>query len=104
MSTRSYRFGLALGTLVREALRATKHPRTTQPCQAARPRQVPWPEAPLPPAALEQLCRVPAIVRRNGVNLNQWFEANTRENTSTNTLRRGSLNELIASVEPSTDN
>jgi hypothetical protein len=68
---------------------------------------------------LEHMCQVPAIVRLKQVDLNAWYAANTREvqvkvkkprnrkpkakqaQAATNTLRLGSLNELIAPIEPS---
>ena len=70
---------------------------------------------------LEHMCQVPAIVRLKQVDLNAWYEANTREvqvkvkvkkprtrkpkakaaQAATNALRLGSLNELIAPIEPS---
>lgn len=118
MSTFSYRVGYALGTVTREFLRAVKKPKPAAPAQpliARRSMPAPY----LSDQVLEQMCQVPAIVRLKQVNLNTWYAANTREipvkpkRTRTRkpkaksaeaappALRLGSLNDLIAPVEPS---
>lgn len=117
MSTFSYRVGYALGTVTREFLRAVKQPKPTA-CATplmAMPAAAPHPSG----QVLEQLCQVPAIVRLKQVDLNAWYAANTREvpvkvkkprtrkpkakpaQVTTKELRLGSLNELIAPIEPS---
>lgn len=117
MSTFSYRVGYALGTVTREFLRAAKQPKPTAPDKPLM--AMPAVASHLSGQALEHICQVPAIVRLKQVDLNAWYEANTREvpvkvkkprtrkpkakpaQTTTNALRLGSLNELIAPVEPS---
>jgi len=120
--TASYRIGYALGTVTREFLRAMRAatPTTTAaPVLLGQPKQV-MPAVTHPTGkVLEQMCQVPAIVRLKGVDLNAWFEANTKEVkvkkprrprasgpkqppkiAAAPALRMGSLNELIAPVEP----
>lgn len=120
MSTFSYRVGSALGTVTREFLRAVKQ---SKPAAPAKPpiakRTMPAVAQNLSDQDLEHMYRVPAIVRLKQVDLNAWYEANTREvpvkakkprtrkpkakpvRAATNALRLGSLNELIAPIEPS---
>ncbi|VXC23971.1 conserved hypothetical protein [Pseudomonas sp. 8Z] len=120
--TASYYIGYALGTVTRIFLRAMRKrmpASTAATAHLGQAKQV-MPAATYPSGkALEHICQVPAIVRRRGVDLNAWFEANTKEaqvkkprRTRTRTpkqkpnaaavpaLRMGSLNELIAPVEP----
>lgn len=119
MSTFSYRAGYALGTVTREFLRAVKQSQPAVPAKASIAKQA-MPAAASHPSSqvLEHMCQVPAIVRLKQVDLNAWYEANTREvpvnvkkprtrkpkakpvQGATNALRLGSLNELIAPIEP----
>ena len=102
-----FRFGYALGALTREFLRATKRPASPDPAQPRRFAQL----ANMIPTRndWDELCRIPTLARR-GVDLNQWFDANTkavppikrrqRKPTSHKApeLRMGSLDDLIAPV------
>lgn len=105
----SFRFGYALGTLTREFVRSMK--RTTpavltqaQPVvhlASITPTRNDW----------DELCRIPTLARR-GVDLNQWFDANTKAVPPTKRrprqrkpskpkapeLRMGPLDDLIAPV------
>lgn len=120
MSTFSYRAGYALGTVTREFLRAVKQSTPAAPAKPLMAKRAMPAAAPHPSGqVLEHMCQVPAIVRRKQVDLNAWYEANTREvqvkvkkprtrkpktksvQAATNALRLGSLNELIAPIEPS---
>lgn len=121
MSTFSYRAGYALGTVTRGFLRAVKQSQPAVPAAKASIAKQAMPAAASHPSSqvLEPMCQVPAIVRLKQVDLNAWYEANTREvpvkvkkprtrkpkakpvQASTNALRLGSLNDLIAPIEPS---
>ncbi|WP_252090650.1 hypothetical protein [Pseudomonas sp. MWU13-3659] len=105
----SFRFGYALGTLIREFMRSMK--RTTPAVQtqaqpvihlaSITPTRNDW----------DELCRIPTLARR-GVDLNHWFDANTRPAPETKRRSRsrkptrskaqerrmGPLDELIAPV------
>ena len=71
----SFRFGYALGTLTREFLRSLKRTTPAVPAQAQpvvhlasiTPTRNDW----------DELCRIPTIARL-GVDLNQWFDDNTK--------------------------
>ena len=71
----SFRFGYALGTLTREFVRSMKRTTPAIPTQAQpvahltsiTPTRNDW----------DELCRIPTLARR-GVDLNQWFDANTK--------------------------
>lgn len=103
-----FRIGFALGTLTRELLRAMKRttpavpaqPQTTKIFASTVPTRKDW----------DELCRVPTIARR-GIDLSQWFEANTKPVTNKRrsrqrkpaqckpqALRFGPLDELIAPI------
>lgn len=103
-----FRFGYVLGTLSREFLRTIRRPAaTTQKAQPAvhlpsiTPTRNDW----------DELCRIPTLARR-GVDLSNWFDANTKAVPPTKRrirqrksskpkaaeLRKGSLDELIAPV------
>jgi hypothetical protein len=70
-----FRFGYALGTLTREFMRSMKRTTPTVPTQAPpvihltsiTPTRNDW----------DELCRIPTLARR-GIDLNQWFDANTK--------------------------
>ena len=87
-----YRVGFAFGTLTREFLHAIKRPTAPMPghptpvVQLANfaPTRKDW----------DDLCRIPALARR-GVDLNKWFEDNTK---AVPPLRMGPLDELIAPI------
>lgn len=71
----SFRFGYALGTLTREFLRSIKRPTPAIQSQvqpvvhlvSITPNRKDW----------DELCRIPTLAR-SGVDLNQWFDANTK--------------------------
>ena len=104
-----FRFGYALGALTREFLRATKRPASPDPAQPRRFAQL----ANMIPTRndWDELCRIPALARR-GVDLNQWFDANTKAVPPTKRrtrqrkpskakapeLRMGPLDDLITPV------
>ncbi|WP_426428081.1 hypothetical protein [Pseudomonas palmensis] len=106
-----FRFGYALGTLTREFLRSMK--RTVPRVQAQAQVQPAAHFASITPTRndWDELCRIPTIARR-GVDLNQWFDANTKpvpptkrrnrprkpDQRKTPELRMGSLDDLIAPV------
>ncbi|ESW41098.1 MULTISPECIES: hypothetical protein [Pseudomonas] len=107
--TTGFRFGYALGTLTREFLRSMKRTTPPVPVQAQpvahfasiSPIRNDW----------DELCRFPTLARR-GVDLNQWFDTNTKPVPPTKRRvrqrkpaqrkapepRMGSLNDLIAPV------
>ncbi|MNJ46038.1 hypothetical protein D3C77_411580 [compost metagenome] len=78
MSRLSYGIGHAFGTVVREFLRALKKnhaPLVSQSKAAPHSYQLtPY----LPAGVVDGMCHVPAIVRSKGVDLNHWYEVNTR--------------------------
>lgn len=78
MSTLSYNVGYTLGTVAREFLRVMKSPKHTAPASPLIAKQL-LKAAPHPSGqVLETMRQVPAIVRLKGVDLNSWYEANTR--------------------------
>lgn len=105
----SFRIGYALGTLTREFMRSMKRTAPAVQTQAhsavhlasIMPTRNDWSE----------LCRIPTLARR-GVDLNQWFDANTKAVPQTKRsprkrkpsklkateLRMGPLDDLIAPV------
>ncbi|WP_438299551.1 hypothetical protein [Pseudomonas sp. NMS19W] len=105
----SFRFGYALGTFARDFIRSMKRTTPVAPTQAQpvvhlasiTPTRNDW----------EELCRIPTLARR-GVDLNQWFDANTKavppakrrprqrkpKNTEASELVMGPLDNLIAPV------
>ncbi|MBK0155588.1 hypothetical protein IAE35_19800 [Pseudomonas sp. S75] len=104
-----FRFGYALGTLTREFLRAMKRAAPVVPAHGRPVVQL----ANIAPTRSDwdELCRIPTLARR-GVDLNQWFENNTKAVPPTKRrtrqrkpskpqapeLRMGPLNDLIAPV------
>lgn len=105
----SFRFGYALGTLTREFMRSMKRATPAVQTQAQpvihlaniKPTRNDW----------DELCRIPTLARR-GVDLNRWFDANTKAVPASKRrarqrkpskpkapdLRMGSLDDLIAPV------
>ncbi|ATV19211.1 MULTISPECIES: hypothetical protein [Pseudomonas syringae group] len=79
MSTASFRFGVMVGTALRECIRAVnqKPKPATVHVVAAQCRMMPAPV--MTHDECENYCSVPAIVRRKGINLHDWYEANTQE-------------------------
>lgn len=114
MNSVAFRFGVFAGTALRECLRSARHKSTSAPVASKpTPTLLQLPQPHLSDAEINDLCHVPAIVR-SGVNLNDWFLANTHEckaktrkprrrgnvvinvDAATESTRFGSLNELIA--------
>ena len=107
----SFRFGYTLGTLTREFMRSLKRTTPAVPAQAQpvvrlasiAPTRNDW----------DELCRIPTLARR-GVDLNQWFDVNTKavpptkrrprqrkpSKTKAPELRMDPLNELDHIPEP----
>jgi hypothetical protein len=80
MSASSFRFGYSVGTAVREMFRATRSAgRPTLPTKENNLRTFPTQSSASSAAELEEMCQVPAIVRFDKVNLNDWFNQNVRE-------------------------
>lgn len=128
--TMSYRFGESVGTALREIIRSVRNAQTQ--ARAARPsiapaerRVVEFPQPIVSAAVLEEMDHVPALVRRNAIDLNTWFKQNTQEaqpekpkrerkprkpkaasaagpvqSPAPRVLRPGSLDQLIAPVDP----
>ncbi|HBO9055242.1 hypothetical protein [Pseudomonas aeruginosa] len=123
----SFEIGFALGSVVREFRRAlSRPPVVVQQAQAPvassvqriEPAMLAGPTA----KELEHISDVPAIVRLKKVNLNDWYLANTREVQKPKRARKskpakaapkaktpvgkelklGSLDQLIAPVDPLT--
>jgi hypothetical protein len=79
MSASSFRFGYSVGTTVREIFRAART--TGRPILATTEnivRAFPTQSSASSAAELEEMCQVPAIVRR-GINLTNWFNENLHE-------------------------
>ena len=110
VSSTSFRLGYALGTRYREFVRSMKRTTPAVPTQAQpvahlasiTPTRNDW----------DELSRIPTLARR-GVDLNQWFDANTKPipkpakrrprqrkqaERKALELRMGPLDELIAPV------
>ncbi|WP_412461745.1 hypothetical protein ACK2SD_07215 [Pseudomonas sp. SC11] len=107
--TTGFRLGYALGTLTREFLRSMK--RTTPPVPAQTQPVARFANISPTRNDWDELCRIPTLARR-GVDLNQWFDANTKPVPPTKRrvrkrksaqrkapeLRMGSLDDLIVPV------
>ncbi|MEE4220275.1 hypothetical protein V2I93_04060 [Pseudomonas viridiflava] len=79
MSTASYRFGEMIGTALRECMRALNHKPAPVPVSVSATLSNTSTETAITGAECEALCSVPAMVRINGINLHDWYEANTQE-------------------------
>ncbi|MBI6717063.1 hypothetical protein [Pseudomonas syringae] len=79
MSTASFRFGVRVGKALRECISAVnqKPKPATVHVVAAQCRMIPEPV--MTHDECENYCSVPAIVRRKGINLHDWYEANKQE-------------------------
>lgn len=120
----SFEIGFALGSVVREFRRALSRPPVVVQAPVASSVQRIEPAMLAGPTAkeLEHISDVPAIVRLKKVNLNDWYLANTREVQKPKRARKskpakaapkaktpvrkelklGSLDQLIAPVDPLT--
>jgi hypothetical protein len=78
MNTRPFKFGYLVGTAVRECLRSIR-----TPAQSSAVAFPPQPRRTQPQvisaSRLVELCHTPAMVRANGVDLNEWFDSNVHE-------------------------
>ncbi|MFU0490017.1 hypothetical protein [Pseudomonas syringae] len=79
MSTASFRFGVMVGTALRECIRAVNQKPSAATVHVGAPQCRMIPEPALTHIECENYCTVPAIVRRKGIVLHDWYEANTRE-------------------------
>ncbi|APQ05683.1 hypothetical protein V2K54_09550 [Pseudomonas alliivorans] len=79
MSTASYRFGEMVGTAVRECMRALNHKPASAPVFVSATLSKTIPKTAITSGEYEALCAVPAMVRLNGINLHDWYEANMQE-------------------------
>lgn len=81
----SFRFGYALGTLTREFLRSLQ--RTTPPVLAQAQPVVHLANIAPTRNDWDELSRTPTLARR-GVDLNQWFDVNTKPAPNTKPAKR----------------
>ncbi|RMU90042.1 hypothetical protein ALP22_00978, partial [Pseudomonas coronafaciens pv. porri] len=79
MSSASFRFGVRVGTALRECTRAVNQKLSPANVHMAAPQCRKMPEPAMTHDECENYCSVPAIVRRKGINLHDWYEANTQE-------------------------
>lgn len=78
MNNRPFKFGYLVGTAVRECLRALRAPaKSSAVAFPPQPRRT-QPQV-ISESRLDELCHTPAMVRANGVDLNDWFNSNVRE-------------------------
>lgn len=119
--------GTALREVIRSVRNAQAQARTARPSVATLERRVvEFPQPIVSAAVLEEMDHVPAFVRRNAIDLNTWFKQNTQEaqpekpkrerkprkpkaaasaaepvqSPAPRVLRPGSLDQLIAPVDP----
>jgi len=84
-TTLSFRLGEAAGTVVRECMRSIRNAQShaVEVAQPTAPtpalRLVEFPPPILSAEELEKMDHTPALARLRGVNLNDWYSANTRE-------------------------
>ncbi|MBC8878014.1 MULTISPECIES: hypothetical protein [Pseudomonas] len=79
MSTASFRFGVMVGTALRECIRAVNQKPRPSAVHVVTAQCRRMPEPAMTHDECENYCSVPAIVRRKGINLHDWYEANTQE-------------------------
>jgi len=77
MSRLGYQLGFTLGTITREFLREVKKAASAQNTTPSTDAHSSLPGPCLSSQAVDDLSQVPAIVRK-GVDLHQWYEANTK--------------------------
>lgn len=112
-----FQLGFALGSVVKKGLKELRHAahNPTPPKQVVL-RQAVFTDRHPSGELLETMCQVPAIVRLKGVNLQDWYQQNTRELPAKPKRRSrakakrdtdkpaapklGSLDQLIAPIEP----
>lgn len=78
MSKFSYQVGYALGTFTREFLREVETPAALTDTVRFTTIAPPFPPPCLSAQAVDELSQIPAVVRAKGIDLYQWYEANTR--------------------------
>ncbi|MEE4672837.1 hypothetical protein V2K57_07655 [Pseudomonas alliivorans] len=79
MSTASYRFGEMVGSAVRECMRALNHKPGPATVFVSATLNKTITEPAITSGQCEALCAVPAMVRRTGIKLHDWYEANMQE-------------------------
>ncbi|RVU52962.1 hypothetical protein EOL67_04245 [Pseudomonas syringae pv. syringae] len=79
MSSASFRFGMIVGTALRECIRAVNQKPRPSAVKVVTAQCRMMPEPAMTHDECENYCSVPAIVRRRGINLRDWYEANTQE-------------------------
>ncbi|KAA8689122.1 Uncharacterized protein ALO80_04760 [Pseudomonas caricapapayae] len=79
MSTASFRFGVMVGTALRDCIRAVNQKPKPATVHVGTAQCRVMPEPVMTHDECENYCSVPAIVRRKGINLHAWYEANTQE-------------------------
>ncbi|WP_117140444.1 hypothetical protein [Pseudomonas amygdali] len=79
MSTASFRFGVMVGTALRDCIRAVNQKPKPATVHVGTAQCRVMPEPVMTHDECEHYCSVPAMVRRKGINLHAWYEANTQE-------------------------
>ncbi|WP_235804975.1 hypothetical protein, partial [Pseudomonas meliae] len=79
MSTASFRFGMMVGTALRDCIRAVNQKPKPATVHVVTAQCRVMPEPVMTHDECENYCSVPAIVRRKGINLRDWYDANTQE-------------------------
>ncbi|RMR94444.1 hypothetical protein ALP74_100468 [Pseudomonas coronafaciens pv. garcae] len=79
MSSASFRFGFRVGTALRDCIRAVNQKPKPATVHVVTAQCRVMPEPVMTHDECENYCSVPAIVRRKGINLHDWYEANTQE-------------------------
>ncbi|WP_144241849.1 hypothetical protein [Pseudomonas chlororaphis] len=115
MSNLSFQIGYSLGTAAREFMRAIRRPTTQEVKAPSANAHASFPGPCLSPKVVDDLSHIPAMVRAKGVDLNHWYDVNTRVAAQPARKRRsrakktvelvaasprlGSLNDLICPVD-----
>lgn len=78
MSKLTYKLGFALGVVAREFLRAVKKSNIRPADQPQAKYHVQLPPPCVSDSMVRDMDHLPAMVRAKGVDLNLWYNANTR--------------------------
>ncbi|WP_249736117.1 hypothetical protein [Pseudomonas syringae] len=78
MSTASFRFGVMVGTALRECIRAVTHSSNPEPARVAPKQLKMMPEPAMSNEQSEQY-RLPALARCKHVDLAGWYDQNMQE-------------------------
>ena len=78
MSKLTYKLGFAFGVVVREFLRAMKKSNIRPADQPQAKSHVQLPPPCVSDSMVRDMDHLPAMVRAKGVDLNLWYNANTR--------------------------